>query len=130
MDLYVLLMINAAEARFGIQATIYPSAQGGVGLSAATPGGLQRILDNRISLDPGGPLRELKVWTALLSYLTTPPSLGGHFAGGWISPEYFSSADFRQFPSFGPGVRARNAGYPLDRVSTLAARIQALAEAP
>jgi len=130
MDLYVLLMINAVQSRFGTQALIYPSAQGGTGLSAATPGGLQRILGNRISLDPGGPLRELKVWTALLLYLTTPPSLGGHFAGGWISPEYFSIPDFRQFSSFGPGVRTRNAGYPLDRVSALAARIQALTEAP
>jgi 2',3'-cyclic-nucleotide 2'-phosphodiesterase (5'-nucleotidase family) len=130
VDLYVLLMIHEVQSRFGTQAAIYPAAQGDTGLSAAAPGGLQRILDNRINLDPGGPLRELKVWTALLLYLTTPPSQGGHFAGGWISPEYFSSADFRQFPSFGAGVRTRNAGYPLDRLSSLAATVQALAEAP
>jgi hypothetical protein len=129
LDLYMLLMIDAVQSRFGISVAVYQTAQGG-GKLTGTPDGLKAALANRLNLDPGGPFQEVKTWTALLLYLTTPPAQGGHFAGGWITPEYGSCADFTRFPAFGAAVRTRNASYPLDSISALAAMVETLRAAP
>jgi 2',3'-cyclic-nucleotide 2'-phosphodiesterase (5'-nucleotidase family) len=125
LDLYVLLMANAAETRFGTGAPIYQAAQGDARLSGATPAGLQAILANRINLDPGGAFQEVKAWMALLLYLD-----GSHFRDGWITSEYGSSHDFSQFQTSGAAVRTRNASYPLGAIGALAAVAESLRQAP
>jgi hypothetical protein len=129
LDGYALAMVDAAQARFGTRAPIYPSATGDA-LRIGTPEGRRAILANRLALDPGGPFQEVKAWMALLFYLSAPPGRGGHFRGGWISPEYGSSADFRRFASDGEAVRTRNAAYPLDRIRDLAALLEGLEAMP
>jgi hypothetical protein len=125
----MLLMIDAVQARFGIDAAVYQAARGGRKLDG-TPDGLEAILANRINLSGGGPFHEVKSWMAILLYLTTPPALGGHFTGGRITAEYASSGDFRRFPAAGGAVRTRNAAYPLERIGALAAMAEALRQVP
>lgn len=126
LDLYLVLMMDRAQALLGTRAALYRAAQGDAVLSAAAPGGLEAILANRILLAPDGPLRELKAWLAVLLYLTTPPARGGHFQDGRITAEYAAPADFRRFPEAGAAVRVRNAAYPLARLAALADLVQAL----
>jgi len=130
LDLYAILMLDRAQSEFGGGAAAYRDPAGDARLSGATPEGRAAILANRVALDPAGPFQELKAWLALLRYLTTPPALGGHFAGGRITSEYASSADFRQFPAAGAAVRNRAAAYPLDRIAALAATLADLASLP
>ena len=94
------------------------------------PGTLGLEIGQEGALDPAGPFQEVKAWMALLLYLGMPPDRGGHFPDGRITAEYASSADFRQFPTFGAAVRVRNAAYSLDRFRALAAAEEALEEAP
>jgi 2',3'-cyclic-nucleotide 2'-phosphodiesterase (5'-nucleotidase family) len=130
LDLYALLIISSAQGRFGAHTRIFQAARGDQALSPDSPGGRAAILANRINLDPGGPMRELKAWQALLLYLATPPGRGGHFRAGRIGAEYDSSADLGRFPAFGAAVRTRNAGYPVRRVGALLAVLETLRHAP
>jgi len=125
LDRYLLLMVDSVRCRYGFDAAVYQSARGGRTLSG-TPDGLKAILENRISLDPGGAFQEVKGWMALLAYLTR----GAPFRGGRIPPGYDSTGDFNQFPAFGAAVRIRNAAYPRRRIAALAALAAALGSAP
>jgi len=129
LDRYLLLMIDAAKARFGVRAAVYQGAQGDRRLDGS-PDGLAAILASRISLKPGAPFQEVKSWMALLLYLATPPARGGHFAGGWITSEYGSIPGFSRFQASGAAVRNRNASYPQTPISALAALAEGLRKAP
>lgn len=124
LDLYLLLLMDSYESRFGIGTAVYQAAQGDRKLSGSADG-MRAILANRLNLNPGGSFREVKGWMALLLQLA-----GGPPGGGWISPEYDSTGEFTGFPGFGAAVRVRNASYPLDRIAALAAMADGLREAP
>jgi 2',3'-cyclic-nucleotide 2'-phosphodiesterase (5'-nucleotidase family) len=109
-SLYALLMTGGVRARFGLEIAAYRAAQGPDLLGAAGPGG---IMANRVSLaPPGEPVQEIKEWMALLLYLTTPPTQGGHFPSGTISEEYASTPDPAQSSAWGAAVGVRSASYP------------------
>ncbi|MDR3673423.1 MAG: hypothetical protein P4L36_21430, partial [Holophaga sp.] len=116
LDLYLLSMIDQAERRFGLTATVYRAARGEGGL----PGDARAILGNRLNLDPGGPFQEVKAWMAPLRWL----------AGSRIDSGYRSGAGPVQFPWAGAAVRTRNRSYPSGPASALAAMAQTLRQAP
>ena len=59
----------------------------------------------------------------LLSYV----GVGLH---GSIGPEYASSINFTDFPTFGAAVKTRNASYPLPAIGQLIATEAALSKGP
>jgi len=122
VDLSVLLLLGEVKQQFGTDITPYASATGTAVLSRSD---LPGLLANRIdAAAPGTPsVQELKEWMALLSYLDT--SLGGS-----ITSEYFSTANFLQFGSFGTAVQVRNASYPIASIGQLTATLVGLQNAP
>lgn len=119
-DLPAIVALGALlQARFGFTITAYQAATGPTTLSD-----LATLLGNRIDALPAAAgVQELKGWMALLSYLGNP-------LGGFVSPEYFSTSNFLQFPTFGLAVRNRNAGYPLPSLGLLAGTLATLNAAP
>ena len=130
LDLFLVTLADQAQAGFGARVALYQAATGDARLSAATPDGLQAVLANRIDANPRGSFRELKAWMAVLEYLATPRSRGGHFQDGRITGEYASAPDPGRFPDSGAAVRIRNAGYPLERLQALGALAAALDRYP
>ena len=54
----------------------------------------------------------------------------GGALGGAIGPEYASTTNFAQFPTFGAAVKTRNASYPLASVAQYIGTVSALQKAP
>ncbi len=120
-DLYALLLLDAVESQFGTKLTIYKSATGGTTLSSADMAGL---MENRVNMAPlSGAIVEMKEWMALLSYVGTGLK-------GSIPPDYASTTNFAQFPTFGAAVKMRNPSYPLADIAQLATTLMTLQAAP
>ena len=121
VDFYAVLLIGAVQSQFGIAITPYQSATGSTVLSSAD---FATLLGNRIDAAPATVgVQELKEWAALLSNISSG-------LGGTIGPDYASTANFAQFPTFGAAVRTRNASYPLADIARIATTISALTAAP
>jgi hypothetical protein len=120
-DLFAVLLLGEVQTQFGTTITPFQSATGTVVLSAAN---LPAVLANRIDAAPAtAGIQDLKEWMALLSYVGTG-------LGGSIGPEYFSTANFAQFGSFGVAVQNRNATYPLASIGQFVGTLAGLQSAP
>lgn len=123
-DLYAVMMMGAAQAAFGVSITAYKDSTGSDVLS---PSNVTAMLPNRVDLDPSTKaIEELKEWMALLLYVETPQSLGGHFTNGQITAEYASTTDFAEFGTYGQAVQVRNASYPLLSIGQLMTTLEDL----
>jgi 2',3'-cyclic-nucleotide 2'-phosphodiesterase (5'-nucleotidase family) len=121
VDLYALLLLNAVEAQYGVKITAFQAATGTTTLSSAD---LPTLLGNRIDAAPGtAGVQELKEWMTLLQNVGS----GMH---GTIGPEYLSTANFTQFPTFGSAVKVRDDAYPLASIGALVTTAATLQAAP
>src|SRR5207248_10653146 len=118
-DLYAILLLNAVESQYGIKITPYQTATGTTTLSDLTT-----IMGNRFDASPStAGVQELKEWMTLLSYV-------GSGLHGTIGPEYASSINFTDFPTFGTAVKTRNSTYPLAQIGQLIGTEAALSQQP
>ena len=118
-DLYAVLLLNAVESQYGIKITPYQTSTGTTVLAD-----IPTILTNRVDIAPStAGVQEMKEWMALLSYV-------GSGLHGTIGPEYASSINFTDFPTFGAAVKTRNASYPLPAIGQLLATEAALSKGP
>ena len=121
VDLFALLALNAVEAQYGLKITAYQSATGATTLSGAD---FPTLLGNRIDASPAtAGVQELKEWMALLADV-------GSVLHGTIGPEYASTPNFTEFPTFGAAVRTRDTAYPLAAIGQLVTTSAALQQAP
>ncbi|HSP34733.1 MAG TPA: metallophosphoesterase [Thermoanaerobaculia bacterium] len=120
-DLYAILLLNAVQSQYGIAITPYQSATGSTVLS---PADFPTLLNNRIDAAPAtAGIQELKEWMALMQNV----GVGLH---GQIGPDYASTTNFSQFPTFGAAVKTRNASYPLAGIAQLVTTAAGLSQAP
>lgn len=118
-DLYGILLLNAVESQYGIKITPFQTATGTTTLSDLTT-----IMGNRFDASPStAGVQELKEWMTLLSYV-------GSGLHGTIGPEYASSINFTDFPTFGAAVKTRNSTYPLAQIGQLIGTEAALSQKP
>ncbi len=123
-DLYAVLMMDAAQSKFGAAVTAYAKPTGTETVSGAN---LAAAMAYRINLNgPVATVTELKEWMALLINLITPPASGGHFTSGTVTGEYLSTGSFTDFPTDGAAVTVRNASYPLATIGQLMGTLAAL----
>lgn len=127
-DLYMVMMMGAAQGKFGVSITAYAKATGAATVSAADLAGAMAY---RINLNgPAASVVELKEWMALLINLITPPAQGGHFTSGTVTGEYLSTDLFTDFLTDGAAVKVRSASYPLGTIGQLMSTLAALKAAP
>lgn len=121
VDLYALLLLNAVESQYGLKITAYQAATGATTLSGAD---YPTLLGNRIDAAPAtAGVQELKEWMALLANV-------GSGLHGTIGPDYASTPNFTDFPTFGAAVRTRDTAYPLAAIGQLVTTSAALQQAP
>ena len=121
VDLYALLLLNAVESQYGVKITAYQAATGTTTLSSAD---LPTVLGNRIDASPStSGIQELKEWMTLLQNVGS----GMH---GTIGPEYLSTTNFTEFPTFGSAVKVRDDAYPLAAIAALVTTSATLQHAP
>jgi len=109
------------EAQYGVKITAFQAATGTTTLSSAD---LATVLGNRIDAAPAtSGIQELKEWMTLLQNVGS----GMH---GTIGPEYLSTANFTDFPTFGSAVKARDDAYPLAQIGALVTTSATLQHAP
>ena len=120
-DLYAILLLNAVESQYGIKITPYQSATGSTVLSSAD---MASLLGNRIDFDTRTQaVEEFKEWMALLAYT--------QLLEGTIGPEYASTPNFADFPTFGAAVKTREStSYPLASIAQLVTTMATLKNAP
>jgi len=127
-DLYMVMMMGAAQGKFGVSITAYAKSTGATTVSAAN---LAAAMAYRINLDgPSATVVELKEWMALLINLITPPAQGGHFTNGTVTGEYLSTDLFTDFLTDGAAVKVRSASYPLATIGQLMTTLATLKAAP
>jgi hypothetical protein len=127
-DLYAVMMMGAAQSKFGAAIAAYAAPTGTTTVSGADLAG---AMANRINLNgPVATVQELKEWMALVISLITPQASGGHFASGTITSEYKSTANFTDFPTDGAAITVRNASYPILSIGQLMGTLKTLTTAP